>query len=706
MSSNLARWKSINFLVVLLFLQSIVYVTVFLDVPIARQAIGLIYFTFVPGFIIVKLLKLGQSSGLERFLFSVGFSIAFLMLAGVLINEFLFLFGISKPLSLMPLLIILNSAILVGGVFVQLRHDGLYIRGIELNKKSLFALIFLCLPILSIAGAIWANTYESNLILLITIVLIPILFGIAITSKKLLPPKLYPLCVFMIAIALLYHSTFISNYIVHFGSDVSGEYFVFKTTEVNAYWNTTYQHEETVLGRVNSMLSVTILPTVYSVLLNMDPIWMFKILFPLIFSLVPLGLYQVLKAFFRRRYAFISVFLFMAQSTFYTEALGLNKQIVGELFFVLLLFVILNEKMKPLKKMVCFMVFSFALVTSHYAIAEVFMFLVCFTLVSLVALKRRTTKITVSMVMFFFVVMFSWYLFTSNSAVFQSFIEFGEHIYSQLGDFLNPASRGETVLRGLGFEAPATIWNSISRIFAYITQAFIVIGFVGFVRKRKRLGMEYFILTSLSMALLAALILVPGLASTLNMTRFYHLLLFFLSPLCVVGAETIVTLVSRQNLEMKTSVLLLIVLIPYFLFQTSFVYEVTQSDSYSVSLSKYRMSSSRLYIETGYSDAYSVSGVQWLSKSVAFGHSQIYADFSSRSIDLRMYSTVHLDYSILISNTTEVESGGLVFLGPHSIVEGTMFSRNYIWNLDESHVLDGLNKIYSNGRTEVYMNGQ
>ncbi|MDH5788708.1 MAG: DUF2206 domain-containing protein, partial [Candidatus Bathyarchaeota archaeon] len=489
MSSNLSRWKSINFLVVLLFLQLMIYFTVFLDVPVARQVLGLIYFTFVPGFIIVKLLKLDQSSELVTFLFSVGFSIAFLMLVGLLTNEFLFLLGILKPLSLMPLLIILNSATLVGGVFVQLRNDSPYIRSVELNKKSLFALFFLCLPILSIAGAMWVNAHENNLILLITIILIPMLLTIAIASKKLLPPRLYPLCVFMVAIALLYHSTFISNYIVHFGADVSGEYFVFQTTEVNAYWNSTNPHEEIVSGRVNSMLSVTILPTVYSVLLNMNPIWMFKILFPLIFSLVPLGLYQVWQAFFGRKYAFISAFLFMAQSTFYTEALGLNKQIVGELFFVLLLLVIFNSSINARGKTVCFTIFSFALVISHYAVAEIFLFLVSLALVSLVVLKRRTRKITASMVVFFFVAMFCWYLFTSNSAVFQSFLEFGDTVYGQLGDFLNPASRGEVVLRGLGIEAPQTIWNMISRISAYATQALIAIGFIGLVRKRTKLGM-------------------------------------------------------------------------------------------------------------------------------------------------------------------------------------------------------------------------
>ena len=37
MSSMLAKWKSRDFLVVILFLQFIVYATVFFDVPVVRQ---------------------------------------------------------------------------------------------------------------------------------------------------------------------------------------------------------------------------------------------------------------------------------------------------------------------------------------------------------------------------------------------------------------------------------------------------------------------------------------------------------------------------------------------------------------------------------------------------------------------------------------------------------------------------------------------
>lgn len=54
MNSMLTKWKTRDFLVIILFIQFIVYATVFFDAPIARQVIGFLYFTFIPGIVITK----------------------------------------------------------------------------------------------------------------------------------------------------------------------------------------------------------------------------------------------------------------------------------------------------------------------------------------------------------------------------------------------------------------------------------------------------------------------------------------------------------------------------------------------------------------------------------------------------------------------------------------------------------------------------
>jgi uncharacterized membrane protein len=700
-----------SFLATLIFLHFVIYATVFFDIPIARQIVGFLYFSFIPGFVFIKLLGMDELGRLETILISLGFSISFLILAGLLINEFGIMLGFSRPLSLVPMVVVLNSLILLGGVLVHLKNRNTTFWSIRPFQLRPIALLFICLPILSVVGAMWVNIYGNNSILLIMIVMISVLFGIVIISKNVLPPKLYPFVMFLIALSLLYHASLISSNLVSFGSDVQIEFFLSKTTLEGARWNSTFWSSTTTgfwheaYGRLNAMLSITILPSVYSILLNLDLNWIFKTLFPFVFSFVPLGLYQIWRKYTSWKYALVSTFLFVAQLTFFTEMLGLNRQMIGELFFVLLLFVFLTTRLKPVNKWLCFTIFSLGLVTSHYALAEIFLFFLSFLVVSSAVLKKRVDRSMATMLVLFFVLMFTWYIYTSASTVFDSFLAFGSNVYGQLGEFLNVGSRGTTVLMGLGLEAAPSTWNAISRVFAYLVQGLMVIGFLGMLLRKTKTRFEtnYFLLNSAAIFLLAALILVPGLANTLSMTRFYHILLFFLSPLCAIGVAVFVESVLRRKKEVIVFSLLLVVLIPYFLFQTGFIFELTGTQNYSLSLSKHQMSDVFLGARLGYFDEYEVSGASWISRNVAMRNSMMYVDEVSRSI-LVGYGMVQGDYLETLANTTVLSRDDYVYLGRVNLVDGVVVSSD-LWNSGNiSEIWITANKIYSNGKSELHSN--
>ena len=557
------------------------------------------------------------------------------------------------------------------------------------------------IPIFSIVGAIYVNAYSNNLLLLFVIASIASLVVVGVLSKKLLPSRLFPLAVFIIAIALLFHSSMISNYINPFGSDVPAEYFLFKFTQDNGRWSSILPF--TGFSKYNDMISITILPTIYANILNMDSQWVFKLLYPLIFSFVALGLYQSWQGYLGKKYAFVSTFLVMAQSTFYTEMLGLNRQIIAELFLVVLLLVLMNKKMKSVNKLIFFMIFSFALVVSHYAVAAIFLFFISFALVFLIVTKRPNRNITVAMVVFLCAVMFTWYIYTARAATFNGFVESGQYVYNRLGEFLKPESRGETVMTGLGLVESPSVLNTVGRAFAYFTQALIVLGFVALIIKRVKIHFEreQFIFTLIAMLLLAALLLVPGLANTLNMTRFYHVLLFFLAPLFVLGTDFIAGLLSREKKTVVFSVIILVVLVPYFLFQTNFIYEVAGSDSWSISLSGYRMNPLRLYGASGYIDDYSTYGAQWLLKEANFNKSAVYADESAWTNVLTFNSVI---FGVnKLSNTTIVTNNGIVYLSTLNVICGVIPFEGFVWNSSQlSPIFNDLNVVYANGGSVIY----
>jgi uncharacterized membrane protein len=695
------KLEASEFILMVAFLQIVECIVVLFNIPVARQVIGFFFFTFIPGILLIILLNLNEKfETSETILFSLGFSIVFLVFMELLINELGYLFRVYEPLSFFPTFIIMNGLIFLGTISVFIKAN--YVPNSKFfSSLSHFylALILLLLPILSVIGIICINVFGNNLLILFLILISAIIFINAVVLNRFFS-RFYTLIIFAVALSLLYQGSLVSKYIVSFGSDAPYEHFVFKITEENRSWASTGFYGSDI-GRLNSMLSITILPTFYSIILGMDSTWILKILFPLFFSLVPVGLYRVWKTYVKEKYAFIAAFFFISYETFYTEMLGLNRQMIAELFFVLLLLVLLKNEMNRISKLVYFISFSFGLITSHYGLSLIFLFIISATFI-LLFVTKKSCKITISMLLLFFSILFAWYVFTSKSAVFESILEFGNHVYNQLNDFFNPKSRGQQILEGLGLETPPTIWNAIGRAFAYFTEFFIVVGFIGLLVKRKKVhfGREYFAFTVIAMIFLIILILIPGLAETMNMTRFYHVLLFFLAPLCVIGVDFLMMLLVKRLEKRWTIVILLGVLVPYFFFQTSFVYEVTGSESWSLPLSMHRMSGYMLYCTMGYIPEQDVFGAYWLKKYANSYYTQLYADTSYRRAPVA-YGLVDQNKVILLSNTTSFNDGEVVYLSNINIVYGMVVSYGKVWNFSQLTFLVDISKIYSNGVCEI-----
>ncbi len=719
--NSMINLRSREFLFEILGLQLLFCAVVFLDIPVARQVTGFVYLTFVPGAITVRFLKLGSLGWSRRILFSVGFSIAFLMFGGLLINIVGPVIGVSRPLSLIPLVVTYSLVVLLLALISSFGKDAKYLLP-SINLKSILSVAFLlCLPVMAIAGALLMNFTGNNSILLLLIAAISLCFGAGVISKKLISPKLYALIVLVIALALLFHLAFVSNYIT--GADIQLEHYVFSVTKHNEFWNSTLpQFWDELYNRFNSMLSVTLLPTVYSVVLDMDPTWTLKIIYPLVFSLVPVGLFSLWKPYVGAKRALFSAFVFMAQLTFYGEMLGLCRQMVGELFLVLLFIALLSRRIGPFSSNLCFIVFGAALVVSHYSLAYLFLFAIVFAWAYSYILKR-SSKVNATMVVVFFVIAFSWYMYTSNAGSFQSFLSFGNYVVISAGEFADVGSRGQGVLKGIGLASSPTVLNTVSRIVAYAIEALIVLGFVSVITKRTKIGFktEYVTFAMVSMGLLIASVLLPGFAQTLNVERFYHISLFFLSPFCVIGAEVLVGILTdfsskwkfkpRQKLDremrLKPTVLTLVILVLYFLFQTNFCYEVAGSASWSIPLSKQKLDPIQLYSSYGYIDEADVIGTRWLVKSIDFKYTTLFADITSTYNVLTAYGMIYRGDVERLGNRTKVTANGTVYMSRMNVVDGliiqfltagaTVNNSSVIFP-----VLNDLNKVYTNGACEIY----
>ena len=700
MNSNHRHW-AIFVLAIVLF-QLLVDVTIVLDIPVARQVLSFIYLTLVLGIILLRIFGTHGLDSVEKFLFSIGLSIAFVIFLGLIVNQIGLSFGFPAVLSAPSFILATNGAVFFLCVLSYFLN-----RNMQPDKRKLnFSLpwvLTICLPLLAILGTTLVNFNGNSVILLLMIGIIAL--TILVTSAR--ARTNWPLILLMITIAVLFQTSLISNYIV--GFDVHPAYHVFKFAQSSGKWSPIINATDPVIPRTNQMLSVTIFASTYSNMLNLEGTWIFKIVYPLIFALVPVGLYQLYQKYTEKKTAFAAAIVILADITFFAEIPGLPTQMIGEFFLVLSLMAMFHEKLSLVKKMIFFTIFSAGMIVSHYGISYIFMFLIFFAwLFSF--LRKKPLQIKSAYVILFFVMAFSWYIYTSQSASFTSLIDMGDNIYRNLwADLLNPQSRTEQMLRGVGMGEPATsIGHWLGRGFHYAIQFFIVLGVVIVVLKQKigyKLNREYVVM-SIAMLIFVALPLVVPTFNLLNIPRMYHVSVLFLAPFCIMGGNSFFSFLTKLRGSHVSFILTLIVVVSLFLFEIGFIYEVAGDVSYSVPLSMYRMNRAMFYGNGYVTESVDIVGAQWLHSNIVFSvNTLIYADIVSINQPLTSYAVLPRDHTEVLSNVTSFNTNAYVYLRNFNTFDGSIVGRGWhVWNTsDISPSLEALDKIYTNAGCELFL---
>jgi hypothetical protein len=171
------------------------------------------------------------------------------------------------------------------------------------------------------------------------------------------------------------------------------------------------------------------------------------------------------------------------------------------------------------------------------------------------------------------------------------------------------------------------------------------------------------------------------------------------------GCQALIRFVVKRKKQVFAYTLAAVILITYFLFQTNFVYEVAGTQSWSVPLSGYRMDKVALTNYEGYIDHQDAFSAQWLSMNVDVEHTQIYSDFASKRIVLVSYGQIYSTRIIEWTNTTQFISNSMLYLSTLTLVHGQVAgAADQMWNFtDLSGQLSFMNRVYSNGGSEVYM---
>jgi len=437
------------------------------------------------------------------------------------------------------------------------------------------------------------------------IILICLVVGLAAFGK--VPERWYPYLLYTIGAGVLTITALTGLHLV--GLDLRLEF----------YYAQLYSGDVSVLPLVDlppatSIANILIAPTLGKII---PLLWVYKLVYPLLLALVPTILYYTFRQWLGNKRAFLAGFAFIAFPAFMMEVPFLARQIMAELFLALLLLLLTSSNPRLRYRIPLVAACTSLLALSHYSIALVSVALIGGMLLVRLCQKhqRRITGIALASIVITSVIYFP---LIENGVV---AIKVG-NLYNTFApkvleikvppmrvlDQPRPPKSIDTLtqlpkisewtpaeiftperaklpllaqyskLMRIGFGSDFSTTTLAGKAFRVLQWIYLLLIPIGLWKLRRH--KNYWPLAMGGSSLLVCL-LIPGFASILNVTRIVHVALFLLVP-------TIAIALPPKYL--------LVVLIPYFLFTSGFVFEASQQPNietvttpYSVGLSNHRM---------------------------------------------------------------------------------------------------------------------
>lgn len=720
------------FFLILVFLLS-TDLAILLNIPILRQFLGFFFFTIIPGLLILHILKLNRLGLVERIVLSVGLSLSFLIFFGLLMNQLYPLLGYITPLSTTSLIISFSIILLILTIIAYLRSRTVLLPNLadfrlDTTEKA-FLLLPSIFPFLSILGMHLMNTTDNNVMLVALLFLILSYVILIAVLHRQVPERIWPATTFFIGIALLLVLALRSSHII--GSDAHDEYYLFQLASDSGQW-------QIFLGStLDASLSISLLPTIYQSFLNIDPEYLFKILYSLLFSISPLVVYLIFKKYLSSLNAFLASIFFMAQLTFLWVAFN-SRTTLAILFCALAIMVLFRDSISEVNKRLLFIVFAASIIVSHYSTAYVFFFILLLTWIGMqimhrimprqkklaggdppssarqpslksqtsagkISYPRLKSNIGITTVALFFVMMFLWYSQLTKVAFTAGVLYISETL-AKLNQFFLLESRGGEAAtafgRGLGAKG---IPQHIEFVYSWLTIAFIAIGVLITVARYKKMvstpdsghikpnflqskiDTEYFVLSLACCAILVSSVALPH--ALYSMDRLYFQMMVVLSPFFVIGGITVAQLFRVHRFYS----IVLVVLIPYFMCTTGLMYQVFGFPQ-AITLNSEGPRYERLYVHDQESYA-----AKWLEEYTEEG-TTIYTCHPLGQAILRSQGKILLSRTrgSLISRYQKGEEiNGYIYLRYTSITVDRVVT-------EYPDILAGNSKIYDSGNSEVY----
>lgn len=327
------------------------------------------FLLLVPGYFLYRLI-IGEhqpDSFWENLSYSVALSCLVMMLVGLALSVIGPTVGLDKPLTLDPLVAALaaSTAALAAGAVARSRQimklNVALPAGLQAWAMTIAGAL---LPIGAIGGAFILNNGGSGWLALATLAGLSLYALWQVWFKPTVLQNLYPYAVFCMSLALVLANSMRGWFIT--GHDVLQEWQVFQLTATHSIWSMNL-----LQNAYTACLSITILPTVLAKVTGMPDAYVYKLLFQLIFALVPTVIYVTAARFLPRRVAFLSALVYISFPTFFTDMSMLGRQEIAFAFFALILMAAFDKRLPRRATSILIFTLALGMILSHYSTSYV-----------------------------------------------------------------------------------------------------------------------------------------------------------------------------------------------------------------------------------------------------------------------------------------------------------------------------------------------
>ena len=310
---------------------------------------------------------------------------------------------------------------------------------------------------------------------------------------------------------------------------------------------------------------------------------------------LPLGMLLLFERYVDIKNAFMSVFLFMGITTFFTEVPSIGKQMVAEVILIALFIGMVKGW-----RWYWLALLAIGVAISHYALAWVLAIILAVVLIVQICYQKWRKLAQIGVVMAILCV-FSYVYFANvagGTCLDRFYLALGRENNTAVAAITNSgsdnSSPAETVkidmrdglvktMVGADFNQ-TDLQGKAGRILVFAIEGLLVTGYI-FLMRRKDVDTVFKGIISGSLVILIVCVWHPSFAGLLNMTRFLHICLITLSLAGIYAAIKI----------FKYKVLILSMVCALFIFTSGFVFEATKVTDltnitlpYSIGMSAWR----------------------------------------------------------------------------------------------------------------------